>query len=69
MATVPVKSRSHRHTWSNQTTRRDEQLLRDRVTAVLVVTGLVALMALVIWLASLGGPVPSAPYFDYWMMP
>ncbi len=47
----------------------DKQLRRDRWTAILVVAVMAALMALVIWLASLGGGV-EYDGIDYWhMMP
>jgi hypothetical protein len=44
------------------------QSRRDRIIAVLVIAGLVVIMVLVIWLASLGG-APQAPDIDYRMMP
>lgn len=48
---------------------QNDQLRRDRRTAVIVVAVMVALMALVIWLASLGGGV-EYDSIDYWhMMP
>lgn len=47
----------------------DEQLRRDRWTAVIVVAVMIALTGLVIWLASLGGGVEYEG-IDYWhMMP
>jgi hypothetical protein len=47
----------------------DKQLRRDRWTAIIVVAVMAALMALVIWLASLGGGVEYEG-MDYWhMMP
>ena len=48
--------------------RSDQQLKRDRRTAMVVLAIMLALMALVIWLASLGEGVPVDT--DYWpMMP
>ncbi|HJN10573.1 MAG TPA: hypothetical protein QF564_17935 [Pirellulaceae bacterium] len=47
----------------------DKQLRRDRWTAIAVVTVVIALMALIVWLASLGGGVEYEG-IDYWhMMP
>jgi hypothetical protein len=49
--------------------RDDKQLRSDRWTAVVVVAVMLALMAVIIWLASMtGGTVPDG--FEYWdMMP
>ena len=45
------------------------QLRRDRIAAVVVVAILVAMMGLLIWLASLGTGAPDNIY-DFWpMMP
>jgi hypothetical protein len=47
----------------------DKQLRRDRRTAATVLALMIALMALIIWLASMGGPVEYND-IDYWhMMP
>ena len=47
---------------------RDQQLRHDRIAAAVVITLFVALMALLIWLASLNGGAPEG--IDYWpMMP
>lgn len=47
----------------------NKQLRRDRWTALTVVTVVIAMMALLVWLASLGGGVPNEG-IEYWhMMP
>ena len=47
----------------------DQQLRRDRWTAVLVVAIIAAMMGLIIWLASMSGTVVHEG-IDYWpMMP
>lgn len=46
---------------------QDKQLRRDRWTAVIVVAMMAALMALILWLASLNGGVEYRG-IDYWHM-
>ena len=51
-----------------KTPLNQDQLRRDRRTAIIVVAVIAALMGLVIWLASMSGGVPEG--IDYWpMMP
>lgn len=69
MATVPSRLHTSPQRQFGNNGRSDKQLRRDRITAVLVVTGLLAVLAVVIWLASLSGSVPNDSLFDYWMMP
>ena len=69
MATVPSRLHTSPQPLLGNNGRSDKQLRRDRVTAVLVVAGLLAVLAVVIWLASLSGSVPNDALFDYWMMP
>jgi len=47
----------------------DEQIRQDRWTAVVFFTLMIALMGLILWLATLAEPVPVQPN-DFWhMMP
>jgi hypothetical protein len=53
----------------NERPRTDEEIRRDRRTAIIVVAVMLAVMALLVWLASLGGDAPFQE-IDYWpMMP
>lgn len=45
--------------------RDDKQLRRDRRTATIVLAALIALLALIIWLAGMGGPIEYQDT-DYW---
>ena len=69
MATVPSRLHTSPQPQPGHDGRNDKQLRRDRITAVLVVSGIIALIAMVIWLASLSGSVPNDSFFDYRMMP
>lgn len=69
MATV----RGHTHTKIDGSSRgeccRESGRRNDRTIAALIVVGMIALIGLVIWLASLGGTAPSGDFSDYdlWM--
>lgn len=69
MSTVMKSHSGHQLPSPAKRPESDEQLRRDRWTLALVIAVMVALMALIIWLASLGGgTVPNG--VDYWpMMP
>lgn len=45
-----------------------DNLRRERITGIVVLVVFAALMALLLWLASLGG-VPENVEYDWWMMP
>ncbi|MBI2481782.1 MAG: hypothetical protein HYV60_25000 [Planctomycetia bacterium] len=50
-----------------KTSQNEDQLRRDRRTAIIVVAVMAAVMGLIIWLASLsGGRLPEG--IDYWQM-
>ena len=68
MATIPgyFRTKNVGHSESEQGSRNQRR--RDRITALLVALGVIALMVLLIWLMSLGGS-PPPPDFDSWMMP
>jgi hypothetical protein len=68
MATVPSRLHTSPQPQFGNNGRSDKQLRRDRITAVLVVAGLLAVLAAVIWLASLTGSAPNNTPLDYWMM-
>jgi hypothetical protein len=52
-----------------KTESRDEaQLRHERLTGVIVLIVIAAIMALMIWLASMSG-VPDDAHYEYWMMP
>ena len=48
----------------------DDQLRRDRIAAAVVLTVLIVMMAVLIWLASIGGHDVPDNLYDFWpMMP
>jgi ferric-dicitrate binding protein FerR (iron transport regulator) len=50
-----------------KTSQNQDQLRRDRRTAIIVVAVMAAVMGLIIWLASMtGGSLPEG--VDYWQM-
>ena len=53
----------------NNSSRNNEQLRRDRWTAVAVMVLIAALMGILIWLATLGGDSPSSIDMYWPMMP
>jgi hypothetical protein len=48
--------------------RSRDQLRRNCITAMLMLLAMVAVLGLIIWLASLGEPTPANDV-DFWMMP
>lgn len=66
MATIPSKTHSTPQPSGNDP-QTDKQLWRDRTVGALIIAGLLGLIVLMIWLASLGGSVPSDNFYDYWM--
>ena len=46
-----------------------DQLRRDRITGIVVLVILAAVMALMIWLASLGNGTSESIYYEWPMMP
>lgn len=69
MATVPSNPRTKTDGLPGNEGRTERELRRDRMIAVLIVAGMIALFGLIIWLAS--GTAPSGEYYDYdlWMGP
>ncbi len=65
MATVQ-KNPTHLEHKPTKPRQEDDPLRRDRYTAIVVMVFMMALMALMMWLASLGGG-PVEPT-DYWPM-
>ena len=52
-------------TWSGD--KRDSQIRRDRITLVLLAIALIAVLAIMAWLSSLG-VVPNGGGYEAWMM-
>lgn len=71
MATVPSNPRTRTNGVTKSDGRGERELRRDRMIAVLIVGGMIALFGAIIWLASLNGVAPSGDYYDYdlWMGP
>lgn len=65
MSTVPNNPHKRTHGIPG-TDGRENDMRHDRIIAVLVVVGMLALFGLIIWLASLSSAAPSGDY-DFWM--
>ncbi len=66
MVTKPSPAFGH-HSPKHQP--RDDELRRDRIAAMVVLVIAFVVMALVIWLASLGGGTGELDSFHYWSLP
>ena len=68
MATIPRNSPTSSVDSSAQARRSREELRRDRINGGLVLLGMIALLGVLAWLASFGGPLPAND-LDWTIMP
>ena len=65
MAMLTEKSKIQSSNSPDEERRRRDQHRHDRTVAVLFILGFLAIIALLFWIASLGGTLPPDEYFEF----